>query len=1008
MIDTFKKTLKPLASLYLTVPLLAISLLLVYAGTTAQKELGIQDVQKQYFHSFVAHVSFDQVLLPFSKAGSHHIPGGFPLPGGYTLIAILLINVIAAHAVRFKVNRKRSGILLIHFSLILLFAGELIASQFAVESQMAIPEGGTTHYAVDSRHTELAVIDPSPADHDDVTVIPDGRLREGEVITSSKLPFEVKVDEFDQNSEVLGPVQAGAQANPKASAGLHQKITVVKAATVPGTEGDRMDLASAYVSLRSGGQDLGRYLVSEHLEPERVSFNGKTYLLDLRPRRVYKPYSITLLHFSHDRYLGTDEAKNFASRIRLVDPSHNVDREVLIWMNHPLRYNGETFYQQRFMQGDKGTILQVMYNPGMLLPYIALGLGGLGLLIHFGMRLISFLQWALAPAPAAPAPARGRTAIEKGQTRRLPPTTVPLIARPAFWTATLAIVVGGLFVVGMAVRPALDQPKPGSFDLAAFGRLPVVSNGRTLPFDSLARNTLRILRGTETLRRDKTEVPAIQWLLDGFSANDSFRTDKVIRIDHPEVLGALDLDPKQKYFSIADLAPHVTELQKQANLAHDTPDDKKDSFQRKIVQLAKSIKLLEDAVMSFREGKMYIVPPITKDEQWRTLAEVVKDRQSGGDVPQAAVLLVRCVDDYQHGEASSFNSDVAGYDKYLQENLPEVMKKVHFESYFNQFEPFYLCVLLYVCVLVLGFMSWLGWRRPLGAAAFGLLLLTLVVHTFGLAARIWIQGRPPVTNLYSASIFVGWGVTVLCVGLEICWRKGIGTIAAATIGFVTLIVAHFLSTDAMLQPNGDTMAVLQAVLDTNLWLATHVVCITLGYSSTFLAALLGIIYLGLGLFTPSLDKDTRKSLGWMIYGIVCFAMFFSFVGTILGGIWADQSWGRFWGWDPKENGAILVVIFNALILHARWSGMVRERGMAVLAILGNVVTSWSFMGTNMLGIGLHAYGFMDQAVPWLVGFWVMNLGLIAAGMIPLRFWRSYAMDTAPGFEPTPKKTAAVA
>jgi ABC-type transport system involved in cytochrome c biogenesis permease subunit len=739
---------------------------------------------------------------------------------------------------------------------------------------------------------------------------------------------------------------------------------------------------------------LGRYLVSEQLEPEQVTLNGKTYLLDLRPKRIYKPYSITLLHFSHDRYLGTDEAKNFASRIRLVDPTRNVDREVLIWMNHPLRYNGETFYQQRFMQQDKGTILQVTSNPGMLLPYIGLALGGLGLLIHFGIRLVNFLQWAFTSATAAPAPARGRATAEKGQVRRLPPTTVPLIARPAFWISALTVAVGGLFVLGMAVRPAMDQPAKDAFDFSAFGQLPVVSDGRVLPFDSLARNTLRILSGRETLKRDGKSIPAIQWLLDGFSGSEAFRTDKFIRIDHPEVLGALDLDPKQKYFSLADLESHIAELEKQSNMAIKMPADQRDSFQRKVIQLADSIMLLKKAVMSFRSGEMYVVPPSTVDQQWRTISDIVKDRQqAGSEVPQAAVLLVRCVDDYQHGQASSFNSDVVSYDKYLQENLPDAMQKVRFEAYFNQFEPFYLCVILYVAVLILGFMSWLGWRRPLGAAALSLLVLTLLVHTFGLAARIWIQGRPPVTNLYSASIFVGWGVTVLCVGLEICWRRGIGTVAAAIVGFVTLIIAHFLSTDAMLQPNGDTMAVLQAVLDTNLWLATHVVCITLGYSSTFLAALLGIIYLGLGLFTPSLDKDTRKSLGWMIYGIVCFAMFFSFVGTILGGIWADQSWGRFWGWDPKENGAILVVIFNALILHARWSGMVRERGMAVLAIFGNIVTSWSFMGTNMLGIGLHAYGFMDQAVPWLVGFWLFNLALIACGMIPLSHWRSYQVDT---------------
>ena len=184
------------------------------------------------------------------------------------------------------------------------------------------------------------------------------------------------------------------------------------------------------------------------------------------------------------------------------------------------------------------------------------------------------------------------------------------------------------------------------------------------------------------------------------------------------------------------------------------------------------------------------------------------------------------------------------------------------------------------------------------------------------------------------------------------------------------------------------------MLDTNLWLATHVVCITLGYASTFLAGTLAAVYVVRGVATPSLDADLRKSLARMVYGIVCFAMFFSFVGTILGGIWADQSWGRFWGWDPKENGAILIVLWNALILHARWSGMVRERGMVLLAVFGNVVTSWSWFGTNMLGIGLHSYGFMDAAVPWLVGFDLLQVALIGVGLVPLKLWRSFAAEGA--------------
>jgi ABC-type transport system involved in cytochrome c biogenesis permease subunit len=257
-----------------------------------------------------------------------------------------------------------------------------------------------------------------------------------------------------------------------------------------------------------------------------------------------------------------------------------------------------------------------------------------------------------------------------------------------------------------------------------------------------------------------------------------------------------------------------------------------------------------------------------------------------------------------------------------------------------------------------------------------------LLHTFGLAARIYMSGRPPVTNLASAAIFVGWGIVIFAVGLELIFRNGVGSVLAAVAGFPTLMIAQRLSLD------GDTMKVLQAVLDTNIWLATHVVSISLGYAATFLAGLIGIAYVVLGVFTTRIDAEMKKSLSRMMYGITCFAILFSFVGTILGGIWADQSWGRFWGWDPKENGAILIVLANALFLHARWGGLVRERGMANIAIFGNIVTVWSFFGTNQLGVGLHAYGSMGATVLNLILFIGAMIFFIGCGLLPAESWRS--------------------
>jgi ABC-type transport system involved in cytochrome c biogenesis permease subunit len=245
-----------------------------------------------------------------------------------------------------------------------------------------------------------------------------------------------------------------------------------------------------------------------------------------------------------------------------------------------------------------------------------------------------------------------------------------------------------------------------------------------------------------------------------------------------------------------------------------------------------------------------------------------------------------------------------------------------------------------------------------------------------------------VTNLYSSAIFIGWACVVFGLLLEWVYRIGVGNIVASSAGAICLAIANTLATQ------GDTFEVLQAVLDTQFWLATHVVCITFGYATTFLAGILGVIYVVKGTLTKSLDATMSKELARMTYGAVCFSIFFSFVGTVLGGLWADDSWGRFWGWDPKENGALIIVIWNALILHARWGGMIRERGLAVLAIVGNIMTAWSWFGVNELGAGLHSYGFTDGTELLLMGFFASQLLLIGLGSIPLEYWRSFA-TTAP-------------
>jgi ABC-type transport system involved in cytochrome c biogenesis permease subunit len=386
--------------------------------------------------------------------------------------------------------------------------------------------------------------------------------------------------------------------------------------------------------------------------------------------------------------------------------------------------------------------------------------------------------------------------------------------------------------------------------------------------------------------------------------------------------------------------------------------------------------------------------PAADGAQWKTIGAVLVEALSTGEIHPVVVGYATLGDAYQNGDTATFNERAAFLRDWFAKEQGTAVKRTSYEFFFNHADPFTHSMYLYVLALLLACFSWLVWNRTLNRTAFYLLLLSLAVHTFGLVSRMYLQERPPVTNLYSSAIFIGWGAVIVALILERIFRDGIGAACAGAIGFITLIIAHHLA------GNGDTLEMLQAVLDTNIWLATHVVVVTTGYAAMFLAGMLAMIYIIRGVFTRSLKKQTADSLSRMTYGVVCFATLFSFVGTVLGGIWADQSWGRFWGWDPKENGAVLIVLWCAITLHARWGGFIRQRGLMIMAIFGNIVTSFSWFGVNMLGVGLHSYGFMEKAFPWLCAFVASQLALMAVAAAPLERWRSFQSVSA---GPTRKK-----
>jgi hypothetical protein len=382
-----RRTIDLVTSLKLTIVCLAAAMVLIFTGTLAQVHLGIHEAQQRYFQSWV-------VWWP-AQGNAFRIP---IFPGGHLIGAVLLVNLIAAHVKRFRWTWKKFGIHLTHAGLIIMLAGGLFTDLFAVESHMRLQHGDTKNYSEDQRHMELAVINTTDNDLDQVTAIPESVLKKNRTIDHWSLPFRIVVRNFYQNADLKMLSDAGPAAKPIVNQGPGAMIAVQPLART--TAQDERDVPAAAVEIvPKNGASLGTWLVSDALgAPQTFSCGGRTWKLAMRTARYYKPYSVTLQKFTHEKYVGTEIPKNFASKVTLIDPERNVNRDVLIYMNHPLRYRGETFYQAGFQQDDRATILQVVHNPSFLAPYVACVIVAAGLLWQFGFHLVGFARKRRATA----------------------------------------------------------------------------------------------------------------------------------------------------------------------------------------------------------------------------------------------------------------------------------------------------------------------------------------------------------------------------------------------------------------------------------------------------------------------------------------------------------------------------------------------------------------------------------------------------------------------------------
>lgn len=987
---------------------------------------------------------------------------------------------------------KQGGNVVLHFGVGLLMVGQFVFGDRQLEQRLSLVEGESSNTLINLDQVELAFI-KSEEGTDLVTAIPmsmiaDRAERESKIIDGD-LPFDVKVKAYYPNSNLVAPDEA---TNP-ADTGIGLREMATARPTAGGTDGE-VNIPSAYIELfqKNTDQSLGTFLTSlwisdrEALFPasrspdvfDTVTAGDQTYQLGLRFHREVKPYWVQLQDVQRINYSGSDTPRDYSSYIRIVDPETGNDRRERIWMNNPLRYRGETFYQSSYQplpNGKELTGIQVVKNSGWLIPYVACSVTALGMLAHFLGTLIRFVsrherevRSSLAKDQGS---ADGSPVGKRGPlTPELPPPAAPASSSPSppssdtgqepkggspgFLTRHCPTIIAGSAAALLAMiwlvpwQAVTYQLRPGNrlqeFDFQTAGKIPVQVGGRIMPLDAYARQTLKAMSNRESLKLDETspgdiasrcdgkKLSAIQWLMEIATDSEDLRDLPMFRIDSEAVRSELDLERrKSKLYSLDDISQNWEAVSRQVDAARAKDIKQRDFKELKLIELDNRTRQYTLARASFG---LPIPDPISAaefkrlfpgrdesdrqlfalDQLQRKLAALSK-MQAPAVVGPTQSVASAAVDppewspfsvaffDYLTSVARGTESeappginsfgdmikaygvqerDPGAFNEAVDEHLDAITQypivgyrpgRVSLERWMQSNDPTYVALYIYLIGLVPGLLGLLVNSAKTRKAVLAIVIVAFLVHTVAILCRMYVTGRAPVINLYSSAVFIGWAAVLFGIVVEFIFRYGIGNLVAAFFGVASLLVAYGLSFTT-----GDTMPVLQAVLDTQFWLATHVISVTLGYVATMLAGFMGIGYLCVNWFGGS--KDIRHTLYRCIYGAACFGILFSFVGTVLGGLWADDSWGRFWGWDPKENGALLIVIWNALMLHARWDGMIGPRGFASLAVGGNIVTAWSWFGTNELGIGLHSYGFTEGVLMWLAIFVVSQLFFIVADL----------------------------
>lgn len=516
----------------------------------------------------------------------------------------------------------------------------------------------------------------------------------------------------------------------------------------------------------------------------------------------------------------------------------------------------------------------------------------------------------------------------------------------------------------------------------------IQDRGRVKPLDTFARESLLFVSGKNSWKKLSAPEVVFGWLV---AFDKEWESEEFVRVDYKPLKEALGLEIKSQYFRPIEIrsAEGLDKLVQEAR-QKEARKERLSSLDKKAVELDNKRALLE-AIVS---GNSWAILPNPKglQEEWFPLAALT----DGGTLPFAqetkdkfAVALRNLVEAYLQRNSSDWNSASLEVSRYLRQDLASGAypkdSDLSLEIHYNDARPFRWSWVIYTVALITLILGIVSHKKLLTTLGMGALGFGFVVHSYGFILRSLIAGRPPVTNMYESVVWVTWGTVLFSLIIWLAYKNLVIPTASLVFAIAGLVLADNLP--SVLDPG---IHPLVPVLRSNFWLTIHVLCITLSYAAFAVSTCLGNLNLGLYIFNPFKTEAIQQNILFM-YRAMQIGVILLAAGTILGGVWADYSWGRFWGWDPKEVWALIALLFYIAVLHGRFTGWLKGFGFVATTVLSFLGVVMAWYGVNfVLGVGLHSYGFGSGGLSYVLTYLVLQIAFVV-----ISYWK-YLKAGKPG------------